>query len=114
MKPLFDMVSELLELQELENCYQNGEELFEKEHERYEELSRRLSKEGYSVEQVEELKQHYRNEIARVRDKEKAVSKEERIAKRILADLLSTDTGKEQSREKEENKKVEKSRQPSL
>ena len=45
---------------------------------------------------------------------EKAVSKEERIAKRILADLLSTDTGKEQSKEKEENKKVEKSRQPIL
>lgn len=30
MKPLFDMVSELAELQELENCYRNGEELFEK------------------------------------------------------------------------------------
>lgn len=27
MKPLFDMVSELAELQELENCYRNGEEL---------------------------------------------------------------------------------------
>ena len=114
MKPLFDMVSELSELQELENCYRNGEELFEKEHKRYEELSQRLSKEGYTVEQVEALKLHYKNEIAMVRDKEKAVSKEERIAKRILADLLSTDTGKEQSREKEENKKVEKSRQPSL
>ena len=114
MKPLFDMVSELAELQELENCYRNGEELFEKEHKRYEELSQRLSKEGYTVEQVEALKLHYKNEIAMVRDKEKAVSKEERIAKRILADLLSTDTGKEQSKEKEENKKVEKSRQPIL
>lgn len=52
--------------------------------------------------------------IARVRDKEKAVAKEERIAKRILADLMSTDTGKEQSKEKEQNKEVEKSRQPIL
>lgn len=114
MKPLFDMVSELAELQELENCYRNGEELFEKEHKRYEELSQRLSKEGYTVEQVEALKLYYKNEIAMVRDKEKAVTKEESIAKRILADLLSTDTGKEQSKEKEENKKVEKSRQPIL
>ena len=114
MKPLFDKVSELSERQVLENCYRNGEELFEKEHKRYEELAQRLSKEGYSVGQVEELKLHYRNEIARVRDKEKAVSKEERIAKRILADLMNTDTGKVQSEEKEQNKKVEKSRQPIL
>ena len=114
MNPLFDIVAELEELQELELCYQRGEVLFQKEHERYVQLSDKLSKEGYSVEQVEELKLHYKNEIAMVRDKEKAVSKEERIAKRILADLLSTDTGKEQSKEKEENKKVEKSRQPIL
>ena len=66
--------------------------------------------------QVEEFKQHYKNEIARVRDKEKAVSKEERIAKRILAELMKPDTGKalEETREKEENRKVEKSRQPVL
>ena len=65
------------------------------------------------MEQVEEFKQHYKNEIARVRDKEKAVSKEERIAKRILAELMKPDTGKalEETREKEENRKVEKSRQ---
>ena len=51
-----------------------------------------------------------------MRDKEKAVSKEERIAKRILAELMKPDTGKalEETREKEENRKVEKSRQPVL
>lgn len=111
MKPLFDIVAEL---RELELCYKRGEVLFQKEHERYTELSDKLSKEGYSVEQIDGLKQHYKNEIARVRDKEKAVAKEERIAKRILADLMSTDTGKEQSKEKEQNKEVEKSRQPIL
>lgn len=114
MKPLFDIVSELNELQELENCYQKGEELFEKEHEKFIELHSRLEKEGYSIEQVETFKLHYRNEIAKVRDKEKAVSKEERIAKRILAELLSTDVGKEQAIEKEQDKKVEKTRQPIL
>ena len=98
----------------MELCYQRGEVLFQKEHERYTELSDKLSKEGYSVEQIDGLKQHYKNESARVRDKEKAVAKEERIAKRILADLMSTDTGKEQSKEKEQNKEVEKSRQPIL
>ena len=116
MKPLFDMVSELNELEELEHCFQRGEELFAPEHERYEKISEKLKAQGYTVEQVEEFKQHYKNEIARVRDKEKAVSKEERIAKRILAELMKPDTGKalEETREKEENRKVEKSRQPVL
>lgn len=114
MKPLFDMTSELLELQEMENCYRNGEELFQKEHERYVEISEKLKREGYTVEQTEQLKKHYTNEIAKVREKEKAVAKEERIAGRILRELLSADNGKEQTREKEENRKVEKERQPYL
>lgn len=114
MKPLFDIAAELMELQEMENCYRNGEKLFEKEHKRYAELLQKLEKEGYTVEQTEQLKEHYKNEIAKVRDKEKAVAKEERIAGRILRDLLSADTGKEQTREKEENRKVEKDRQPHL
>lgn len=106
MKPLFDIVTELEKLWELELCYQRGEALFQKEHERYMELLGKLSKEGYSVQQVEELKNHYRNEISRVRDKEKAVSKEERIAKRILADLRNKDIPKVQLEKKEENKEV--------
>jgi len=114
MKPLFDTVSELSELQEAENCYKRGEEFFYEEHERYAGLLEKLKKEGYTIEQVEALKQHYRNETARIRDKEKAVAKEERIAKRILNDLLSMDAGKEQAKEKEQDKKAERSRQPVL
>ena len=112
MKPLFDIVSELNELQELENCYLRGELLFEKEHKRYEELCKKLEQEGYSVEQLEEFRLHYRNEIVRVRDKEKAVSKEERIAKRIMEELREKDSGKEPIKEKTENREVETNRQP--
>ncbi len=114
MKPLFDVVSELNELNDLENCYQKGEELFESEHRRFVELSGKLEKEGYSVEQIEDFKQHFRNEIARVREQEKAVSKEERIARRILEELRSSEATKEQSKEKTEKKEVEKNRQPKL
>lgn len=116
MKPLFDIASELGELSEMESCYQKGERLFEKEHEKYVELRNRLKKEGYSVEQLEDFKLHYKNEIARIREKEKAVSKEERIAKRILAELMEPGSGKEPEKrrepEKEENRKVKQSRQP--
>ena len=79
---------------------------------------KRLQKEGYSVEQLEDFKLHYKNEIARIREKEKAAAKEERIAKRILAELRSADSGKELEQrrkpEKEKNRKVEVSRQPRM
>lgn len=116
MKPLFDMASELGGLEEMEHCFQRGEELFSEEHKKYEALSGRLKKEGYSVEQIEEFKLHYKNEIARIRELEKAVAREERIAKRILAELAEPDTGRKPEKEKirEENQKEKKSRQPVL
>ena len=116
MKPLFAVAAELEELRELENCYQNGEMLFEQEHQRFMELEMRLYKEGYTPKQIAELKQHYTNEIARVREKEKAAAREEQIAKRILAELMEYDTGKEkevqQEQEKEKRREAEMSRQP--
>ena len=110
MKPLFDIVAEQKELEEIESCYKRGELLFEEEHKRYGELSQKLKKEGYSVEQIEALQLHYRNEIARIREQEQAVRKEERIAKRLLEELRSAETGKQEVRE--ENRKAERVKQP--
>ena len=112
MKPLVDIVAEQKELEELESCYGRGELLFEKEHKRYEMLSKKLEKEGYSVEQIETLKLHYRNEIARIRQQEQAVRKGERIAKRLLEELQSAETAKQEVRE--ENRKEERVKQPVL
>ncbi|MDE7250043.1 MAG: relaxase, partial [Lachnospiraceae bacterium] len=113
MKPLFDIAEQLMVLQECENCFQRGEALFEKEHEQYAELSARLAKEGYTAGQLAEFKEHYQSEIARIREKEKAVAKEERIAARILAEITAGErTGKpepERRQEKQRGKK-EKSR----
>ncbi|MEY8518232.1 hypothetical protein AALC25_15290 [Lachnospiraceae bacterium 29-84] len=89
MKPLFDIAAQLMALQECENCFKRGETLFEKEHGQYAELSARLNKEGYTAGQLAVFKEHYRSEIARIREKEKAVAKEERIAARILAEIMT-------------------------
>ena len=91
MKPLFVLARELTELQVMENCYQKGALFFEQEHLRYQALAESLSKKGYSVLQVEELRAHYTGEIARVRDLEKSVEKEKRIAERILEELQRSD-----------------------
>lgn len=110
MKPLFDIAEEMKGLQQCENCYSRGETLFEAEHERWRKLADGLQREGYTRESIEALKEHYRSEIALVREKEKAVAKEERIAKRILREFLSKseemrpDKAKKEIRNKENNK----------
>lgn len=118
MKPLFDLMKEMDDLKECENCFTRGETLFSKEHDRWMQIGERLKKEGYSIERLSDMKEHYRSEIARIRVQEAAVAREERIAKRIIAELLEKDTGKIQEvqrkveKEKTEHKEREKSRQP--
>ena len=113
MKPLFDIAEQMEEFKECENCFQRGEILFEKEHKQYAELSARLEKEGYTSEQLAEYKAYYRSEIAQIREKEKAVIREEKIAVRILAEIMAGEgAGKpepERKREKEREQR-EKSR----
>ena len=110
MKPLFDIAAQLEALQGCENCFRRGEILFEKEHELYAELSARLEREGYTAGQLAEFKEHYRSEIARVREKEKAVAREERIAARILAEILADEKAGRQEREKQPEERQEKER----
>ena len=109
MKPLFDIAAQIMALQECENCYQRGENLFEKEHEEYAKLSARLEKEGYTAGQLAEFKEHYRSEIARIREKEKAVAKEERIAARILAEITAGErAGKPEPERRQERQRGQK------
>ncbi len=114
MQPLFDTAAELEEMKEAEACYQRGEAFFEGEHRYYEKLNSRLVREGYSVEQVEGLREHYSQEIARIKKQEKAASREERIARRILEELTQKDEAVRQLEEKKENKEKDKDRQPVL
>ena len=109
MKPLFDIAAQIMALQECENCYQRGENLFEKEHEEYAKLSARLEKEGYTTGQLAEFKEHYRGEITRIREKEKAVAKEERIAARILAEITAGErAGKPEPERRQERQRGQK------
>lgn len=106
MKPLFVVVQELNELQEGENCYRRGEMLFEEEHHRWQELTDRLQREGYSIEQVAFLQEHYRSRLAEIRKREREAAKEERIAARIQKEVYSSGTG--EKREMEQEKKQHK------
>ena len=102
MKPLFGMVRELNELREGENCYRRGEILFEEEHHRWQELTDRLQKEGYSMEQAAFLQEHYRSRLAEIRKREREAAKEERIAARIQKEVYSSGTGEKRELKQEE------------
>lgn len=118
LKPLFDLMKEREELKEGENSFQRGEPLFLEEHERWLQIELAIKKEGYTVERLAELEEHYRSEIGRIKEQEAVVLREERTAKRILSELLEKDTGKVKQiqrgmeREKVENKKRNIIRQP--
>ncbi|WP_310604180.1 relaxase/mobilization nuclease domain-containing protein [Anaerosporobacter sp.] len=112
-KPLFDIMEEMIELKYCENCYQKGEALFAEEHERFLILSGKLLNEGYTIGQLQKLKEHYRNEVTIIYQKEKFVVREERTAKRLLMGFQTTETVQEKenqySREepnKSKNKKI--------
>ena len=114
MKPLFDLAAELEELKDCESCFQRGETLFEREHERYLWLSNRLQKEGYRPEQIAEFKKHYRSQLAGIREREKRAIEEERIAARILTELMSGEVIDKQAqperREERQTREKEKTR----
>lgn len=88
-KPLFDVVDEMKELQECEDCYSRGETLFEPEHRRWQELKRMLSGEGYTPERMESLRQHFDTEAAAAGREERKAACEERTAARILKECMA-------------------------
>ena len=84
---LFKIVDEMRDLKECENSYQLGDPFFEEEHEQWQVLEQKIKSQGYRTDEVEELKEHFRNEIAFVREKERAVFKELNIAKSIMKEF---------------------------
>ena len=102
---LFKMLEEVGGLKECENSFQGGDKFFVEEHIQWISLVEKLQKEGYSIEEVEKLKEHYRKEIARVRDLEKASFKELNLAKAILGEITKESDARNE--EKEIKQKIE-------
>lgn len=101
---LFQTLDEMQELKECENSYQAGDHFFEEEHLQWTKLFHQLLKEGYKVEEVEALKEHYRNEIERVREKENAAFKEFNLANSMMNEILHDS---EERKKEGEIKKIE-------
>lgn len=88
-RELFDTADEMQELKPAEQSYIQGDEFFEDEHIKWEMLKQKLLSQGYTLDEVEALRKHYKEEYSQACAKERAVFKELNIGKSIWKSLIS-------------------------
>ena len=102
-RELFDTADDMKELEPAEKSFLQGDEFFTDEHLQWETLKQKLLSQGYSLEEVEALRKHYKEEYSKACAKERAVFKELNIGKSIWKSLIpdSVSEGKDAQYNKE-------------
>ena len=102
-RELFDIADDMKELEPAEKSFLQGDEFFTDEHLQWETLKQKLLSQGYSLEEVEALRKHYKEEYSKACAKERAVFKELNIGKSIWKSLIpdSVSDGKDVQYNKE-------------
>ena len=103
-RELFDTADEMQELKPAEQAYIQGDEFFEDEHIKWEMLNQKLLSQGYTLEEVETLRKHYKEEYSQACVKERAVFKELNIGKTIWKSLIPNNVS--DGKDAEYNKKT--------
>ena len=106
-KELFSLADQMKSVEAAELSYQAGDMFFEEEHRQWMILQEELKKRGYSIDEVEMLRLHYKEQTAEYAQKVKLVSKELRLGESILEDLK----GSESSYVFEQEEKVSKNQE---
>ena len=88
-KDLFDIADEMNSLSYEEKAYAAGDMEFEEEHIRCQELSNMLKAQGYSYEEVLEIKEHYRLEGIRLRETVRDINKRISIISSLKNNLIN-------------------------
>ena len=110
-KTIFAIADDLEELKLAENSYLNGDKFFEEEHNQWINLMSQLQQEGYSLEEVEQLKEYYREQYSIVSSKEKVVFKELNLGKSIVKDMISDNEDRTMIEDNTKNKITERTKQ---
>ena len=102
-RELFDTADDMKELEPAEKSFLQGDVFFTDEHLQWETLKQKLLSQGYSLEEVEALRKHYKEEYSKACAKERAVFKELNIGKSIWKSLIpdSVSDGKDAQYNKE-------------
>lgn len=87
-KELFTAADEMETLKPAEQSYRLGDTFFEDEHRRWAVLEQELQAQGYSLEEVQALRKHYKEEYSAVCAKEKVAFKELNTGKTILNSMI--------------------------
>ena len=98
-RELFDIADEMQELKPAERSYIQGDEFFEDEHIKWEMLKQKLLSQGYTLDEVEALRKHYKEEYSQACAKERAVFKELNIGKSIWKSLIPDNVSNEKDAE---------------
>lgn len=105
-KSLFDIVDDMKVLLPAEKSYQQGDNFFLDEHDKWQKYERQLIDQGYSYDEVEKLREYYREKAAEIKQKESAISKELRIGEIIWKDIsTNSESRRYQSQPEIEEKK---------
>lgn len=110
--PLFAIASKMKALEPAENSYRQGDAYFKEEHLKYGEYAGELAKEGFSFDEVEALREHYRAGAVEIRERTKLVSDNLRIANGILDELRAETTTRNQEMEEIRKQDIEQGKQP--
>ena len=100
-KDIFEKAEQIRELDDAESCYQSGDTFFEDEHNAWESLNTELLAQGYSVEEVENLRKKYESKYAQDCKAERAVSKELSLGRSIWKELTVSASAEEKQYDKE-------------
>ena len=85
---LFTAADEMENLKPAEQSYRLGDIFFEDEHRKWVALEQELQAQGYSLEEVQALRRHYKEEYSEVCAREKVVCRELNTGKAILNSMI--------------------------
>ena len=93
------------------DSYLNGDKLLEEEHNQWINLSNQIQQQGYFLEEVEQLKEYYKEQYSIVSSREKVVFKELNLGKSIVKDMISDNEDRTMIEDKTKNKITERTKQ---
>ena len=100
-KALFDLADEIKEILPAEEAYQQGDNFFLEEHQMFLKYERQLLGQGYSYDEVEKLRDYYREKVAETKKRETVLRKELRIGETIWRDISAKEDGRVPQKEME-------------
>lgn len=101
MAPLFSVADRMLELAPAEKSYQAGDEFFEKEHLRYQVPDGQLRGEGYSLEELENLRKKYKDKGNGIYERQREIRKRLKMAGEMITEFTES---LERARDRQEEK----------